>query len=502
MKVSPQERARAARIRRQRAARRKAETITLADFVREAWHVLEPATPLVWGWHMGAICAHLEAVTDGRIKRLIINVPPGHSKSLLVSVFWPAWMWLTRPDLRYLAVTHSQTLSLRDAVRMRTLITSDWYRRTYAPEWTLRDDVSAKGLFETTETGHRLSIGVTGNVTGHRGDGIIIDDPLGVEAAYSDAEREEANRIIRETLPTRLNSLVDGWMVLIMQRLHEDDPTGMLMGLDAGWELLSLPSEYDPDRPCETSIGFCDPRSEAGELLFPERFPRQTLEALKRILGSLAYSAQHDQRPAPAEGLLFKSNWFGRVPLAQFPTRPEQRIMSCDLSFGSTKETASRVSIGLWHYHGGRLYRVAEVVRVMSYTETRATIERLHAQWSEPPLVLVESKANGPAIIDDLRSVIPGMVPVETGARSKIQRAVAVLPMCEAGNVVIPSDASWAEAYLHELTTFPRARHDDRVDETSQVLSRFIRPPSVMPEQTQASANGLASMHPRTPIGF
>lgn len=475
--------------RRRRASQARARSITLAEFVREAWHVVEPHNELIWGRHLDVIIEHLQAVTDGQIRRLKINVPPGHMKSLLVSVLWPAWMWLRNPHERYLATSHASPLAIRDALKMRDVVRSDWYQRAFRPDWQLRSDIDAKGRYATSLQGERYSVGLTGTITGFRGDGIIIDDPLSATDAQSGAKRAETNRIIRETLSTRINDPERSWIVAIMQRLHEDDPCGMWDDI-GGWDTLCLPSLYDGDSDATyhpTSIGGGDWRTVAGELLFPDRFARPVLDAEKRSLGSQGFAAQHQQRPAPAEGLLFQRRWFRLVQPADMPSASDitESAISVDASFGSEKQTASRVAIGLWWRHEGKVYRVAEHVEAMSYTRTRAALVDFWQRHGQPA-VFVEAKANGPALINDLRDTIPVILPIETGALDKRARAHVVTPYVETGAVHVPAQAAWVDDWLHEVTSFPRGRYDDRVDEMVQLLARWKNPAPTFAESPAA----------------
>src|SRR5690606_12890872 len=288
MRLIKQEKARrAAEAERERVAR-DAEKIRaacrrLAGLVREASPVLHPATPYSHGWQIDAICAHLEAITDGRINRLLINVPPGTMKSLLVSVFWPAWEWTFRPELQYLTTSYSEAYVKRDSRRMRDLVSSEWYQAL----WPLSLPRTAEISFENSRRGFREGKPFA-SLTGGRGDRVIIDDPHSTETAESEADRNTAIRVFRESVPTRLNDPERSAIIVIMQRLHEEDVSGQILKLGLGYEHLVLPMEFEPERRWRTSIGFEDPRTEEGELLFPERFPRHVVERDKVPMGSYA----------------------------------------------------------------------------------------------------------------------------------------------------------------------------------------------------------------------
>lgn len=250
---------------------------SFAHFVRGAWPIVEPGRPLVWGWHMDAICKHLQAVTDGIIRRLLINVPPGHCKSILTSVLWPVWNWLRRPEWRVLRASYALDLALRDSVRCRELIEDAWFQDTFHPTWSLSRSQNAKNRFKNTRRGERMCISVRARTTGFRGDCVLIDDPLNFTDAMSDVKRPKANIWLDQAASSRLNDMSEGSIVIIMQRLHHEDVAGHVIE-QGGYEHLCLPSRFVPERKCVTSIGWSDPRTQKGELLFPAMFPNDVLD--------------------------------------------------------------------------------------------------------------------------------------------------------------------------------------------------------------------------------
>lgn len=442
----------------------------LAEFVRGAWPIVEPGTPLAWNWHIDAICEHLEAVADGRIRRLIVNVPPGHMKSLIVSVFFPAWLWLREPGARMLTGSYADDLALRDAVRTRDVMQSAWYRDTFAPSWKFKTDQNVKSWYRNDVYGERMTFSVGGKLTGFRGHGIIIDDPINVKDAYSETALKTAEYVLTKALPTRLNDQRTGWIVMIMQRVSENDPTGVFLRL-GGWEHLRLPSEFEPAHASSTSIGWRDPRTADGELLFPEMFPAPVLQELRTTLGSRDFAGQHQQRPAPAEGNLYKRDWFTRRFRA-VPPDLDEIAQSWDFTFGSRSDAASYVVGAVWGRKGADRYRLDEVRGRWSYPQMRQAMRDLSAKWPMSAMKLVEKKANGAAIIDELQSEIGGIVPVEPDG-SKYARAAAVSPIVEAGNVLLPEYAAWTQDFIDEVCAFPDGAADDRVDEMSQMLQRW-----------------------------
>jgi hypothetical protein len=310
----------------------------LASFVRQAWPVIEPG-PLHWNWHIEHICAHLQAVTDGRIKRLLINIPPGHMKSLIVSVFWPAWMWLHQPEWRMLCGSYAQVLALRDSDRCRDLILSDWYQNSFRPNWTLDKKQNAKSHFRNTATGSRVAFSVGGRVTGLRGNCVLVDDPLNAMDAHSNVKRQRANQWLDEAVTTRLNDPRTGAIVIIMQRLHHEDTSGHVLE-QTGYEHLCLPSRFDPERAYQTSIGWSDPRKESGELLFQEMYTSEALAEAECRLGLLAFAGQHQQIPTPASGNLFKAHMLCPTRSGKtFWPYPTGRIQEAHFSWDTATKT-------------------------------------------------------------------------------------------------------------------------------------------------------------------
>jgi hypothetical protein len=273
---------------------RELATRRLRDFVLQAWAVLEPSTPFVQGWHIDAIIEHLEAVTNGQIRNLLINVPPRHMKSLLVSVFWPSWEWMRWPERRWLYSNYAASLSIRDSIKCRRLIESPWYQA----RWGDDNDPS----------GYRLATSVGGAVTGEGGDRIICDDPHNVQEAESDSVRKSTVDWFGVVMSNRVNDPKTAARVVVMQRCHQQDLSGHLLE-QGGWDHLCLPAEYEgPTR--GTSIGLVDTRENHGELLWPDHFGPQEIDSLKRSLGSYAAAGQLQQRPSPLEGGLLKRAWW------------------------------------------------------------------------------------------------------------------------------------------------------------------------------------------------
>lgn len=444
---------------------------SLAAFAGQAWHVVEPATNYVHGWHIDAICEHLEAVTRGEIRNLVINIPPRHMKSLLVSVFWPTWEWATHPERRWLFSSYAASLSIRDSLKSRRIIESPWYRRHWGHVVELTTDQNVKARYDNTATGYRIATSVGGAATGEGGDRVVCDDPHSAQDADSDAVRASTLSWWDEVMSTRRNDPKAGSRVIVMQRLHADDLTGHVLA-QGGYEHLCLPAEYEPNVTIDTSLGRPDSRTRDGELLWPERFGHDELADLKLRLGSYASAGQLQQRPSPAEGGAVNRGWWRTYAVP--PARCDRVIQSWDMAFKDL-DTSDYVVGQVWGRVGAECYLLDQVRGRMDFPTTQRAVRALKAKWPATGALLVEDKANGTAIIASLRKDVPGLIAVnpEGGKQSRIS---AVAPFIEAGNVYLPEPeaAPWVGDYIEEHAQFPNGAHDDQVDATSQALLRLL----------------------------
>jgi predicted phage terminase large subunit-like protein len=445
---------------------------SLRVFTEQAWPVIEPQTPFVPNWHIDAICEHLEAVTRGQLHYLLILVPPRHTKSILVAVMWPAWEWIRQPGTRWLFSSYDGGLSVRDAVKCRRLFQSVWYRKRWGQTVKLTGDQNAKERYENTKGGYRIATSVGGSATGEGGDRIVCDDPANIKFAESDTVRQSIIDWWDTVMSTRANDPANSARVIIMQRCHAEDLAGHVIA-QGGWEVLTLPAEFESRFACTTSIGFRDPRTEDEELLWPARFPRPEIDSLKLQLGAYAAAAQLQQRPAPRGGGIVKRTWWRFY--RDLPPKFDEVIQSWDMAFKDLN-SSSYVTGQVWGRVGANKYLIDQDRRKMRFTETLRAVRALSAKYPKARAKLVEDKANGPAVMDTLRGEIPGLIAVEP-AGSKVSRLEATSPDIEAGNVYLPDPAlnPWVEEYMSEFDFFPRGAFDDQVDGTTQALLRFQR---------------------------
>jgi len=451
----------------------RARCKSFAGFVREAWHVIEPNTPLVWNWHLDAICSHLEAVTDGRINRLLINVPPGSSKSLIVSVLFQAWEWGPKGlrAMRYLATAFNDGPVKRDTRKCRDLMLSEWYRSLW-PEVVLTR--TAELSFANDSTGTREGVAF-GSLTSQRGDRLLIDDPHSTETAESPADRVRTTRMFREGAVNRLNDQERSAIIVIMQRLHEDDVSGVIKKLGMDYVHLCLPMEFEVERRCTTRIGFVDPRENDGDLLDPVRFPRSVVEALKRDMGSYAYAGQYQQRPSPRDGGLFKRQWFeGKV--IKEPPPGTKWVRHWDLAATKRVTAARTAGVKIGRTPTGR-FVVAHVVKTQDEgSEIRKLIKAVaEADGRDVEISLPQDPGQaGKVQAQDFVAMLAGWrVRAEPETGDKVTRAQPFSAQCEAGNVDLVEGA-WNQDYLDELCLFPSGTFKDQVDASSGAFGRLV----------------------------
>lgn len=495
----------------------------LAQFVRQGWHIIEPGQPYVHGWHIDFLCAHLEAITDGielddgsAYNRLLVNVPPGTMKSLLVGVFWPAWEWGPKnmAHMRYVCASHSLDLAIRDGLRMRRLIMSEWYQERWGDRVELTGDQNQKTKFENSATGFRQAA-AAGSITGSRGDRVIIDDPHSVDGANSDQQRESTTLWFQEAVPTRLNNPDRSAIVVVMQRLHGDDVSGVILDRQLGYDHVMLPMEYDPRRAMQTRLGLEDPRQTDGELLFPERFPADVVERDKRVMGPYAAAGQFQQEPAPRGGGVIKADWWALWPRDAYPP-VDYVVASIDTAY-TTKTENDYSAMTVWGVFSGdldsvtadnwsdrdgnRRSRMREASRfdeglrikhllpddpqstprvmLMQAWQERLELADLVAKIAKTcramkvDKLLVESKASGLSVAQELRRLYGhedwAVQLINPGSIDKLARLYSVQHLFSEGMIHAP-DRSWADMVIRQCEVFPKGKHDDLVDTVSQAL--------------------------------
>jgi predicted phage terminase large subunit-like protein len=476
---------------KQERERRKAAA-SLYEFVKQSWHVVEPGIPFVGGWHIEQICEHLEACSGGELRKLLINIPPRHSKSTIVSVMWPMWEWLTDPAQKFLCASYSGALSIRDNLKARRLIQSPWYQERWGHMFTLSGDQNAKQRYENSETGYRLATSVGGTATGEGGSRLLLDDPHSAQEAQSDAIRESALEWFDVVWSTRLNDPKRDVMVTIMQRLHERDISGHIIDDIGGWEHLMIPAEWDGHRRT-TCMGPYDPRQKVGELICPDRFGDKEITELKKLLGVYGTAGQLQQEPSPSEGGILKTQYFEFWPHNAGLPPFEYILQSYDCAF-TEKSTGDPTACTVWAiftHDGSRHVMLIDAWdKHLSYPDLReAAIKGWGTEYGgmskdspfsrrkRPDRILIEAKASGQSLLQDLRLAKVPAIGYNPGNADKVSRAHQAAPTLELGLVWIPESkknpghaVSWAQPFIKQLAKFPVAAHDDYVDTFTQAI--------------------------------
>jgi predicted phage terminase large subunit-like protein len=488
---------------------------SLAEFIKKHWHIVEPETPLVWGWPLDAICLHLEAITFGIIRKVIFNVPPGFMKSLCVCVFWPAWEWGPQkmPHLRYLNFSYSQRLTVRDNGRFLKIILHDDYQAKWGDVFQVEQESVIK--VSNDKTGWKIASSIGGMGTGERADRILIDDANSTDDSESEAVMLTTNTWLRETMPDRLNNMQTGVIVNIQQRTSEDDATNTLLEYGTGYVHVMVPMEFDSMRKCSTDIGWEDPRTEEGELAWEERFSYDVVKGLQKIKGPYAYAGQYQQIPAPRGGGIIKREWWqlwppegeeeiwmkqvkwrgkdGTMKVAMQPSYPdfEYVVASFDTAFKEKEENdpSACVVLGVFKNRQG----LSKIMLVEVWNERLAFNDLLEktiatCRRRKVDVAIIEDKASGQSILQEMQRICSPQefqifpYPADT---SKTARAHAVVPLFSANCVYAP-DRSWVDACINQCSSFPKAKHDDMVDALTMGLG-YLRKLglALMPEETQ-----------------
>jgi predicted phage terminase large subunit-like protein len=453
----------------------------LHTFMQMAWSVVEPGTHFVDSWSVGCICEHVQAAVEGQIPQLVVNVPPGSSKSRITGCFLPAWQWLRKPDFRWIFAAYGERLVNRDAEDFWKLIVSDWFQARWSDKFQL-PTVPKKELIKNKNTGWRFGTTPGGEVTGWHANAQIIDDPikpedlteLGLISVREWRARTMSTRWRRA--PGQVNT-----EILIMQRLHTADLSAEL--IEEGAVHVCIPMEFVPGKAFSSPWGR-DPRTAAGELLYPERCNTDQLAVLKKRLGPLQASAQLQQDPVPEGGAVFKKDWLrywapeslGLPNTVPLPRNYDMEILSVDCAFKDDEKTNDPVVCQHWGKRSKDFYLLGQVRDWLDFTSTCAAVDKMKAANRRVTKILVEDKANGTAVMNVLsKKYGERTFEKATPKRSKTDRAVAVTPFWDAGCVYLPHPAvpgyEWVAELVKEILQFPRGKHDDQVDAMSQAIT-------------------------------
>jgi predicted phage terminase large subunit-like protein len=453
----------------------------LASFTKKAWTALNPTRPLIWSWHYDYLCEMLTLVKQRRLKRLIVNIPPRSLKSTLITIFYPSWVWLTEPEHNFLTASYSLDLSTEHSVTRRSLLQSPWFQRLFGDRFQLAGDRNQVAQYANDRRGQMIATSVGATTMGRGCDTAILDDPVSADQAVSDAERTTANNWIDATLRSRLNDPAEGAIIVVMQRLHELDATGFLLEQEPSvWTPVRIPLEAEEDEIWTFPISGRIVQRKAGDILMPERFPPATVEQLKGR--RLSWSGQYQQRPAPIEGNLIKRRevrYYGGIdprtgqPDEKLPDTFDRKVISVDCAFKDVA-TSDYVAMGVIGVKGRKRYVLNVVNKHLDAAATEAEIRWQRDVHRPISAVLVEDKANGPAVIQRLRVNMPGVIEINPQG-GKIARMFAAAAEWQAGDWLVDRNAAWTEPFIEQLTMFPNAAHDDMADMMSQASAWLLQ---------------------------
>ena len=439
----------------------------LCAFIHRSFIELEAGKQFLWNWHIEVLAAKLEEVRQGRCRRLIVNMPPRHLKSDAISIAFPAWVLGHEPTKQLLSVTYAQDLSDNLARRSRTLMTSPFYQALF--DTRISKGREAVSDYETTAGGYRLSTSVGGVLTGRGADIIIIDDPLKADEALSESRRGSVNEWYDSTLRSRLNNQERGAIIIVMQRLHADDLVAHVQEHES-WNVLSFPAKAEQDDTYDvpTPYGRRRIHRKTDEILQPTLLSATRLADLQRGMTDYNFAAQYQQNPQPFSGNIVKRDWLKYYD--EKPERFHQIIQSWDTANKDTELSDYSVCT-TWGVIRDHLYLLDVFRRKLDFPSLKRAVLDL-ARLHKAKLVLIEDKASGTQLIQELRAQHFSIVkeaPAMEG--SKIMRLDSQTTKIAGGFALFPKEAPWLDVYIDELISFPNSKHDDQVDSTVFALA-------------------------------
>lgn len=491
---------------------------SLTTFFHRAWPHFD-SSPFTDNWHLGVIAEHLEAVSRGQIKRLLVNVPPRSSKTNLIAIAWPVWSWIQQPDpqfpllgpgVRFLCASYGATKAEQDGVTARRLIAGEWFQARWGDRVVVAKDRDNQSQYDTTVGGYRISTGIPESL-GKGGAVRLLDDPHKPDDVGSDMVREAQIRAYDEVWRTRNNDPLNGAEVIVMQRLHEHDISGHILNEDdPNLVHLMLPMEYDPRRHCRTRLGFSDPRTEDGELLWPSRFDRSWVERTRKRMGPHAYSGQMQQLPSARGGGIVQADWWkvwppegqedswtlvaDGVPRMLYPDL-DFIMLSCDTAF-TEKEENDWSACTCWGVFRDEA-KNPKIILLEAWRERlelRALAEKIlaTARRRKADMVLIEAKASGISVIQEIRRLMRAgefSLVGDTPRGDKTARLHAASPAFSAGLVYAPNKR-WAQMVIDEAASFPRSRWKDLTDTVSAGINK-LREMGLLKHTTEAAEDRM-----------
>jgi predicted phage terminase large subunit-like protein len=442
----------------------------LMGFIERSFYELNPQANFSPSPPIEVVASHLERCRKGTTKRLIINLPPRSLKSHSVSVAFASWLLGHNPAMQIICASYGQDLADKHARDCRTLMASDFYRRLF-PMTRLLPEKQSVGEFMTTAQGFRMSTSVGGVLTGRGADLIILDDPLKPDEALSETRRNGVNDWYDNSLVSRLNSKADGIIILVMQRLHQDDLVGHVLSQE-NWEVVTFPAiaQEDESHLIESPWGPRRFQRKAGDALEPNRESIVTLEVIRRTLGEYNFASQYQQDPVPLGGAIVKNQWLNYYESGDLPSRFICVLQSWDTANKSGELNDFSVCT-TWGVVLHRYYLLDVYRRRLDYPDLRRAV-REQSLLRRADAIVIEDKASGTQLIQDVKADgVYGIKPFTPAlGADKTLRLYSQAAEFESGRVLLPRSAPWLKEYVRELTAFPGTKYDDQVDSTTQAL--------------------------------
>jgi predicted phage terminase large subunit-like protein len=443
----------------------------LMSFIERSFYELNPQTVFSASPHIEVLASKLEACRQGKIKRLIVNLPPRSLKSHAVSVAFPAYLLGRDPASQIITVSYGQDLADKHARDCRTLTGSPFYQRLFP--WTrLSTEKQSVSEFMTTGQGFRMSTSIGGVLTGRGADIIILDDPLKPDDALSETRRTTVNQWYDNSLLSRLNSKGTGVIIIVMQRLHQDDLVGHVLG-QGDWEVLSFSAiaEHDEVHVIDSPLGRRRFERKLGQALQPARESIEILKIIRQTIGEYNFASQYQQDPMPLGGAIVKTDWLKRYDAASRPSTFTCVVQSWDTANKSGELNDFSVCT-IWGVFDGHYYLLDVFRKRLNYPDLKRAVVELARRYDADSIV-IEDKASGTQLIQELQheGAIYGIKPYEPPPGSdKILRLHTQTSLFESGRVLLPVSAPWLDEYIREVTSFPGSKYDDQVDSTTQAL--------------------------------
>lgn len=452
---------------------------SFAEFVKMAWHVIEPGKELKWGWHLDAMCRHLQECYNGKLLKLLMTVPPGSTKSILVQIMFVAWVWSKNPTIRFLCCANESSLAVRDSVRCRRLIESEWYKERWGNKFKLTSDQNLKTVYENDKGGWRECTTTTSNVAGKKADFLILDDPQDAHKVQSELYRRETKDWWVDAFRNRVNDFIHSKRIVIGQRVHEDDLIAYILA-NENFVHIMLPEEFEISRRCRIAItDWEDPRTKEGELLRPLQYGPEQVEEYKK--NPRYWATQHQQRPISRKGEMFKREWFdGKIA----PRIPEGKCVRVRYWDKAGTQGGGDYTVGLLMCRCNGVFYVEDIVRGQWNDHERedkilftAGLDREKYGNSVRTVIEVDpgtgGKESGQTTLRNLAGFSVELNPIARKG-DKESRAVGFCDQCGGGNVYLIK-APWNELYLDEICSFPWGTNDDQVDCSSGAFNKLVK---------------------------